>query len=99
MHVRFFPLYKNKSKCPFYDCCRVMLVILLGASIWVGGVATVFSPLQPRVLCRRPKPGKILKYSVYQITASFKLRNNLNLILKHFLLLRFGLYHPAVFTL
>lgn len=33
MHVPFFPLYKNKPKCPFYECCHVMLVILLVASI------------------------------------------------------------------
>lgn len=80
MHVRLFPLYKNKSKCPIFKCCHVMLVILPLTSICAvlsGWCRTVFSPLQVHVrVLRCPSKllrskllrKKIARYSVYRET-------------------------------
>lgn len=98
MHVRFFPLYKNKPKCPFYECCHVMLVILLVASIcavltgwWSNSIlARATACVSLRIDQEKKNNSRVPRI----ITASFELRNNPRDVLP----LRFGQYHPAVLT-
>lgn len=90
MHVRFFLLYKNKSKCPFLKCCHVMLVILSRASIYAVSTGWCSnSILAPASACA------LLSFKINQENNSqihLIFRNNL----KHFVVLRSGPYHPAV---